>query len=118
MSKRNLSLLLGFSAIWCLTIVFSSKPIAQVRSAMPQKENATLVEEGVMTARQKEHAKLFGGDGSGTKLIDLAKQYGSINSVIGSGCTGSSSFPSAKPTREESMRQATCDADASLLALF
>lgn len=65
--------LLFFLAGLCLMRVFSGGPVSA-----PQKEKANLIQEGVLTERQREHSKLFKAHGSGQELTDLATQEGEI----------------------------------------
>lgn len=57
----------------CLIRVFSGGAASAL-----QKEKATLIQEGVLTERQREHSKLFRAYGSGQKVSDLAGEEGEI----------------------------------------
>lgn len=64
-----ISFLLGFLALSSVTLLYS-----QGQQAEPNKQQVTVVREGVMTERQREHSKLFKGYGTGKKLRDLGAE--------------------------------------------
>jgi hypothetical protein len=47
---------------------------SQGQQAQSDKEQATVVQEGVMTERQREHSRLFKGYGTGKKLKDVGAE--------------------------------------------
>lgn len=57
-----------------LVSVLALSSVTQGQQAQPDQEQATPVQEGVMTQRQREHSKLFKGLGTGKKLLDLSAE--------------------------------------------
>lgn len=99
---RLLFLLVGISLIR----VFASGP-----ASASQKEKATLILDGVLTERQREHSKLFKAYGSGRKVSDLAGEEGEIE--IRSVTPLSGGVPDSPPTTlNQVLKHDACIADA------
>lgn len=63
------------SFLVCLLALSSASFLySQGQQAQADKEQATKVQEGVMTERQREHSKLFKGYGTGKKLRELSAE--------------------------------------------
>lgn len=81
---------------------------------LPNKEEPTPVQEGVMTGRQKKHAKLFKGYAAllkGKKLSDLPSETGEVNvqSMVGD-------MPLPRSFNlAEYLQQSACAADAVVI---
>lgn len=96
------SLLIGL----CFISVFSGAPVSG-----SQQEKATLIKEGVLTRRQREHSKLFKAYGSGQKLTDLVRQEGEIE--IRNAAPLSGGVPDSPiATRSDALKHDVCIADA------
>ncbi|HVF48576.1 MAG TPA: hypothetical protein VNA19_00735 [Pyrinomonadaceae bacterium] len=82
---------------------------------MPPEE-ATLIQEGVMTAKQKEHSKLFKGYtwfSDGKKIKDIAAQKdGEIE--VNAPLEDTLRYP--QPSLGEYLQKMTCEADAVVIA--
>ena len=116
MNKPKKGLLFVISIIGLCLI---SLGIAQMFIAGPQaQENTpdepTPIQEGVMTARQKEHGKLFKGYGTGKKIRELIKERDEVSLV--SGLPGRGGYPGQPQLTQESFVElATCDSDSVIL---
>lgn len=85
---------------------FSGEP-----TSASQKEKPTVIQDGVLTERQKEHSKLFRAHGSGQKVIDLAGEKGEIE--IRSGTPLSGGDPDSPiTTLSQVLERDACAADA------
>jgi len=80
------------------------------------KTNATPIQYGVMTDRQRQHAKLFKSFGVGTKIIDLLKTQEEVSIVKGLPSQGD--VPeSPRYSLPDFLQVATCDAEAILTGI-
>ena len=67
--------LIVISFLVCLLALSSASFLySQGQRAQADKEQATVVQEGVMTERQREHSRLFKGYGTGKKLKDIGAE--------------------------------------------
>ena len=67
--------LIVISFLVCLLALSSANLLhSQGQQGQPDKEHATVVQEGVMTERQREHSRLFKGYGTGKKLKDIGDE--------------------------------------------
>jgi hypothetical protein len=80
---------------------------------LPNKEEPTPVQEGVMTGRQKKHAKLFKGYGASrkVKLADLPSETGEVNVQL---MVGDMPLPRSFNLAEY-LQQSACAADAVII---
>src|SRR5262245_39986548 len=109
--KLGQSIAIGFLiAGVCLICAFSGGP-----ATASQEEKATLIHEGVLTERQREHSKLFKAYGSGQKLTDLAKEGGDVE--VRSATPLSGGVPDSPiTTRIDALKHDACLADAIVTA--
>lgn len=115
--KRTVGLLIILMLATLLSVgVAGIGSQSQGTSASAKPDDATPVQEGKMTDKQREHSKLYKGFGDGKKLKDVAVQIrGDVkakrNVPIQAGETGPS------PTFSEFLRGLACSADAVVIAV-
>jgi hypothetical protein len=106
--------LIAISFLVCV-LALSSVSVLYSQGQQPQTD-ATVVQEGVMTERQREHSRLFKGYGTGKKLRDLSAEVPTgVKVKRGPGL----------PTGEEGVSQSlagfiqglACNADAAVIAV-
>lgn len=111
--SRNILILSISLAVAVLATLFALRSQGQNNQSASRQENPTLVKEGVMTEKQREHGKRFSqryAYRKDQKLRDL-RGHGDIQVTIGIGDKPHST--SAPPFNlTEFLRNMTCDADA------
>ncbi len=116
MSKRKLMLIIAaFAVVGCLVGVFSMRQAAQDRSASP-KDDATSIQEGIMTDSQREHSKLYKNFGN-RKIIDLLKKTDGV--VVERDAPNQNPFltEDTEDPLTASARRAVCGSDVVLVGL-
>ena len=93
-----------------LFTTMTNRQEAQDRSKSEQ-DDATPIQLGKMSERQRQHANLYQGYGTGKKLSDLVKQHGKANVVRGPALESGNPF-APTVTRGERVGIATCASDA------
>ena len=114
MGKTQLVLVFGF---FVSVLIFLAPSMFQHEAQdrlKPKPNDATPIQPGKMSDRQREHAKLFAGYGTGKKLIDLVRKYGSANVVHGPGLEAGNPFAPSL-TRPDRVKIATCSSDAIVI---
>ena len=108
--RTGLSAIIALFGITFITIAIAQRANND-QKGQENKEEATVVQDGVMTERQREHSKLYKGYGTGQKIIDLLKTHDEIGVFRALPNQGSS--PSAiRLTLDDVVQKATCNADA------
>ncbi len=83
---------------------------AQEKSTSTTEDEATPIQKGVMTERQKKHSKLYKGSGMGENLSEVARKDGSARVIVESSPSFSSREPT--PTLGQSLNELACTEDA------
>jgi hypothetical protein len=112
-SKNGLLAILALVSVW-----FIGLGVAQFIQYSQAQENiteeATPIQEGVMTERQKEHGKLFKGHGVGKKITELLKERKEISLVSGLPLLGGTTEV-PPPSLNEFIQDTSCNADSIVI---
>lgn len=116
MRKLQTGIIVGLATV---SVCLFSVGIAQVTTdtTLPdlnQDDEATVVEPGMLTMRQREHSKLFKGFGTGKKIEDLLKQDAEVSIVRGAPLEGNNDNETA-PSLFQSAQNTTCSADVIIV---
>jgi hypothetical protein len=113
-NRKNITLLLLVSlAVTMITAVAALQSETQ-KNPSGKKEEATPIQEGVMSEKQKKHSKIFKrfeGATRGRKLRDLASESGDVEVREDVGTT----FMPRAFNLHEYLQGLTCDADAVVI---
>ncbi len=109
MSKRKVHFLLSLIVV-AIFLAISSRQEAQNRSGLSQ-DDATPVQAGVMTDRERQHAKLYVGYGMRTKIIEMLGSQDEVSLVRNKGLIGSES-DTPVPTLQSFVQGMACRSDA------
>lgn len=109
-------LILSMVAIFSLTLLTGIGSQYQGTSAGAKRDDATLIQEGRMTDKQREHSKLYKGFGTGKKLKELSEEIpGGVkvkrNTPLPVG------EPGPSPTLSEFLQGLACKADAIVIGV-
>jgi hypothetical protein len=104
-------------AILVLAVVTGIGNQSQGTSASAKLDDATSIQEGRMTDKQREHSKLYKGFGDGKKLKDIAVQIrGGVKVKRNTPIQGGETVPS--PNFSEFLKGLACSADAVVIAVL
>jgi hypothetical protein len=84
---------------------------------LSNQERATVVQEGAMTALQKEHSKLYKKYNSDRKIPDLARKEKGDVEVYRLSPLGADLSSGPAPTTSDILMRATCNAEAVVLGV-
>lgn len=88
----------------------------QGTAASTKRDDPTVIQDGRMTDRQREHSKLYKGFGSGRKLKDVAVEIrAGVKIKRNTPIQGGETVPS--PTFSEFLRGLACNADAVVIGV-
>lgn len=111
MRKRQLAIVSGvLITATALFAILAFRQEAQDK-IKPHPDDATPIQIGVMTDRQRLHSKLYDGHGDGQKIVDLLKTHKEVSIVWGEPSEGGE--PSTpRPSINSFVEETTCKSSA------
>src|SRR5437868_8905538 len=111
--RIRITAILFLVGISLIGIVSAQRSEQALKPPQAKHDEPTVIQEGVMTYRQREHSKLFNNMGVHKKIIDILKEQDEVDISVVPGCV--SEYPGPGPSSSDLVRFSTCQSDAIIM---